>query len=965
MRLGQGVLLLAALTSAGWWQAAGPALRVAPGAEGPQPAATAEQIEADWLRQDELRVAGGASLGMAPVPGVTPEEDAQGAVDGVKDGKWGFHTENEKDPWWRVDLGGPVALDRVVIWNRCDGCAARNARILVSASDDAKTWKQLYQHNGTVFYGQTDGKPLSVPLAGEKARYLRLHLAGQSYFHLDEVDIFAQGGDKNIALGKPATQSSTSQWSARHSPPVPPGRKTYRTAEVIERGRKLAARLAQLGAEVGVHAAELEKAAAEFEKLPPDAPEDAARRLYFQARWAVRRMALANPLMDFDRVLFTKRVPPAFPHMSDQYYGWWSRGGGGIFVLEGVRSGEPRVRCLTEAWDQGSFLRPDLSYDGKKVLFAYAKFYPHVHALPDKVNKDNLPEDAFYHLFEMDLDGSNVRKLTHGKYDDFDGRYLPDGRIVFLSTRKGQSVQVGRSSAGATGSDPALPDSYVRCGGGDSRPVPVFTLHTIDGGGSNLHAISAFENFEWYPSVGVDGRIFYARWDYIDRFNGPFMSLWSTSPDGTNPQLVYGNFTVRPQCVFEPRAVPGSKKLVFTAAAHHSNIGGSLVLFDRAQGTEFERPLTRITPEVVFPETEGWPRHYYAGPWPLSEEFFLVAWSDKGLPPHTFVTDDRNPAAPTGIYLYDAFGNLELLHRDPGIGSWDPAPVRPRPRPPILPDVAARDGPKEGRFLLQDVYLGMPGIERGTIRSLRIVAVPPKVQPYMNNPVLGVSKEDPGKFVIGTAPVEADGSAFFRVPSGVSVFFQALDERGMGVQTMRTLTYVQPDTTLSCIGCHESRETAPPPGKAPLAALREPSRLAPGPEGSWPLRYDQLVQPVMEKHCVRCHRPDSDDAKAAKLDLTAAKSYDSLIGYADKDLEKLAFEKDRSTPGDMPARKSRLMGLLLKEGGHEGVKLDADALNRLFTWMDTYAHRQGHFSDGQEEELRRLRQQWAAMLTGP
>lgn len=623
-----------------------------------------------------------------------------------------------------------------------------------------------------------------------------------------------------------------------------------------------------------------------------------------------------------------------------------------------------RIRCLTSTWEPGSFLRPDLSFDGKKVLFSYARFYSHVHAIGDKVNKDNLPEDAFYHAFEMDLDGSGVRKLTHGKYDDFDCRYLPSGEIVFLSTRKGQAVQVGKCSAAATAADPKLPDSYVRCGGGDSRPVPVFTLHSMDADGKNLRAISAFENFEWYPSVAADGRVVYARWDYIDRFNGPFMSLWSTNPDGTNPQLVYGNFTVRPQCVFEPRAVPNSTKLVFTAAAHHSNIGGSLVLLDRTKGTEEDRPLERLTPEVVFPETEGWPRHYYAGALPLSEQFFLVAWSDKGLPPHTFVTDDRNPVNPTGIYLYDAFGNLELLHRDPAIASWDPLPVRARPRPPVVADAVAWDGPQEGRFLLQDVYLGLSGIARGSVKGVRVVAVPPKVQPYMNSPVLGVSKEDPGKFVLGTAPVEADGSAFFRVPSGVSLFFQALDERGMALQTMRSLTYVQPGQTLSCIGCHEPRDSAPPTARTPLAALREPSRLAPGPEGSWPLRYDQLVQPVMEKHCVKCHRPGSEDAKAAAFDLTAAKSYDSLLGYAGKDLEKLAFEKDRSMPGEMPARKSKLMALLTAPNGHEGVKLDADSLDRLSTWMDTYAHRQGHFSDEQEKHLRELRRQWEGMLSG-
>ncbi len=920
-----------------------------------QPAFTPDQVEADWLHHDAMRRTG-ATTGAQ----VEPEEDAVGGVDGVKNGKWGFHTLNEPNPWWQVDLREPARLDRIVLYNRCDQCGARNSRILVLASDDARTWKQLYQHDGTVFYGHSDGKPMVAKLGGARARYVRLQLPGTSYFHLDEVEIYATDGDQNVALDKPATQSSTSQWSVRHAQ-AGAGKPEYEIAQVLERGLKLAESLGRQGADVEPQVETLRQVAAEAEKLAPEAPERVRRELYMKARWAVREMAFSNPLLDFDTILFVKRVPPAFPHMSDQYYGWWSRGGGGICLLEGFRGDDPRVRCITEDWGEGSFLRPDVSYDGKKVLFAYCKFYPASHGIADKVNKDNLPEDTFYKIYEMNVDGSGVRRLTRGKYDDFDARYLPSGEIVFLSTRKGQSIQVGRESASATARTADLPDSYVRCGGGNSRPVPVFTLQLMDGDGGNLRPASAFENFEWTPSVASDGRVLYARWDYIDRFNGPFMSLWSTNPDGTNPQLVYGNFTSKPQCVFEARSVPNSHKLVFTAAAHHSNMGGSLVLLDRTRGTEFDRPLTRLTPEVCFPETEGWPEHYYANPYPLSEEFFLVAWSDCRLPRHTFLPEKGNPRNPLGIYLYDAFGNLELLHRDAEIASMYPLPVRARPKPPVRVYTADWDAPGEGRFLLQDVYAGLEGVERGSIKRLRIVGVPPKVQPHMNKPVLGVSREDPGKFVLGMAPVEADGSAYFPVPSGVSVFFQALDERGMAVQTMRTLTYVAPNTTLSCIGCHEHRDTAPAVTTPPLAAVDGPSKLAPGPAGSWPLKYAELVQPVLDRLCVRCHSPEGT-AKAPAFDLTPANSYRNLISYAEEDIKKLAFEKDRSIVGDCPARKSKLMAFLTEGEGHEGVELDAESHDRLVTWMDTYAHVQGFFSEEQEQKLRQLRREWASML---
>ncbi|MBI5397198.1 MAG: discoidin domain-containing protein [Verrucomicrobia bacterium] len=510
--------------------------------DGPAPAR--EQIEADWLRQDEKRSLPAAPAGRKKAD-VTLQLDAAGGVDGHKDGRWGFHTEYETNPWWQVDLQQPVAIGRLVLWNRCDSCGARNSRIIVSVSDDGKSFRQVYQHDGRTFFGFTDKKPLAVELKEVTARFVKLSLNGKSYFHLDEVEIFAAGTDTNVALGKPATQSSTSTWSAAHDKTVVAAVKSkeYPLATIVERGQKLAASLRRLGATVDGPLTALDQAANDWKQLPKDAGDDAKRAVYFRARWAVRAMALKNPLLDFDSVLFVKRAPGLFPHMSDQHYGWWSRPGGGIHVLDGFKGGQPRVRCLTSDMPVGSFIGPDISYDGKRVLFAYCRHYPELADEKDKASKVNVPEDAFYHVFVMNVDGSGRRQLTRGKYDDFDARWLPGGDIAFLTTRKGLALQCNAAFSDATrGGD--LPDSYVRCGGDNYRPVPVFTLHAMDAAGKNIRPLSAFENFEWTPSLAHDGRILYARWDYIDRFNGPFISLWSANQDGTNPQLVYGNYTV-------------------------------------------------------------------------------------------------------------------------------------------------------------------------------------------------------------------------------------------------------------------------------------------------------------------------------------------------------------------------------------------------------------------------------------
>lgn len=844
---------------------------------------------------------------------MTPELDAPGGCDGVKNGNCGFHTAREDQPWWQVDLGRVRRVDQVVVWNRCDTVAARAARLRLLLSEDGQTWRTVYTHDGTVFHGFTDEQPLAVRLENERTRFVRVQLPGSTYLHLDEVEVFGpRRPGINLAFHRRATQSSVSQWSTRSD---------TRFAATHK---------------------------------PPE--------IDTEARWAARQELLKDPLLDFEAILFTKRIPGSFNHMSDQYFGWWSRPGGGIYLLRGYKTEHPTEECITTAFTApGSFLRPALSYDGKKVLFAWCRHYPGLKDEQNKLDKDNLPEDSFYHLFEMDLDGSNVRQITHGKYNDFDARYLPDGRIVFLSTRRGHAIQVGRESAQETVRVADLPEAYVRCGGGPERPCAVYTLHTVNSDGSNLCAISPFEMFEWTPAVADNGTILYSRWDYVDRDNMPYMSLWSMNPDGTQARILYGNFTKAPHCTFEPRSIPNSDKIIFTGSGHHAQTMGSLVLLDTAAGTEGGAPITRLTPEVVFPEIEGWPHSYYANPWPLSEDLYLVAWGGEERPSQGSM---RSPNG-MGVYLFDRrTGHKELLVRDPKYSCMYPIPVKPRPKPPVLASHVDWNGPQEGTFLLLDVYQGLEQTGRGGIKALRLVAVPPKTHPTMNYPMLGVTRDDPGKCVLGTVPVEKDGSAHFRAPSGVILFFQALDARGMAVQTMRSATYVQPGQQVSCVGCHESRHQTPHSRMA-LAARRAPSRITPGPPGSWPLRFDTLVQPVLDKHCVGCHTPKSGCAEAHKIDLRPGKAYETLVNYGKpsiRDQVMAGYRNGYSTEGRCVASESRLLKMFMPPAEHHGVRLSKADRERLITWMDTYAQWQGSFGEAQEQRLLALRERWAELL---
>lgn len=911
-----------------------------------------KRVEADWVLAEEVALLSGVS---APV---TTQADAAGGCDGIKNGEWGFHTGDSMDPWWQVDLGEVQPLARVAIWNRKDA-AERARQIKVLLSDDGQHFHQVYQHDGTVFQGFADGKPLVVQLKGQGGRFVRLALPGRVYLHLDEVEVFGVAdAQKNLALHRPADQVSVSAWSVDHQVrPV--------AVDWSARAKQTLAVCEQLGGSQ----AEIDRLMGQCAKVPAG---QSAQAVFLEARRLQRQLALLNPLLrGSDTLLFTKRVPGSFNHMSDQYYGWWSKPGGGLYLLRGMTTDSPIEQCITTSFKEpGSFLRPMLSYDGSKVLFAWCRYYPRLAAEPNKLDKANVPEDAFYHLFEMNLDGSGLHQLTRGKYDDFDGRYLPDGRLVFLSTRRGQALQAGRESAARTLAQPDLPDCYVRCGGGPERPVAVYTLHTMNADGTDLCAISPFEMFEWTPDIAQDGTILYSRWDYIDRDNMPYMGLWAINPDGSNPRAVFKNYTRTPHCTFEAKPIPGSRKLIFTASGHHAQTMGSLVLLDPSAGTDGTPPMTRLTPEVVFPEVEGWPLTSYANPWPLSERFYLVAWGCEGAQVPGSGGWDRwhavqRPSNGMALYLYDAGTRTrELLWADPDIACGDPIPVRARERPPVIASQLASDAAKEGRFLLVDVYQGLTGVARGEIKSLRLVAVPAKTHPTMNYPSIGVTHDDPGKCVLGTVPVETDGSAYFKVPSGVILFFQALDARGMAVQTMRSVAHVQPGETLSCIGCHEHRQQAPL-GKRVLATGRAPSSITAGPDGSWPLRFDRLVQPVLTAQCVSCHNSQATNALAARFDLTPPRAYETLIGFGKPSLQDQVWEGYRrgySVAGDGMAHQSALLAFLDRPKGHYGPALDAAGRERLVTWMDTYAQRVGHFSDEQERALVELRRSYADMV---
>ncbi|MCH5373262.1 MAG: hypothetical protein JJ992_04755, partial [Planctomycetes bacterium] len=423
-------------------------------------------------------------------------------------------------------------------------------------------------------------------------------------------------------------------------------------------------------------------------------------------------------------------------------------------------------------------------------------------------------------------------------------------------------------------------------------------------------------------------------------------------------RAVYGNFAprnARPDMETDVRAIPGSDKLVGTASPHHGQSYGSLILIDPAvPDDDAMGPVRRITPEVGFPESQGGSQ-VYGTPWPLSEDYHLCVYDAAmqqgvGFQGGSFVPGNY------GVYLVDAFGNKELIYRDPEIACLAPIPVRSRPCPPAAPELVQR-GPEtnpatrpsaqeafdsaEGTVAVMNVYDSMKPWPDGTqIRQLRVLQVLPMSVPSGGPPhetgLRVASAGDsvvPVRHVLGTVPVEADGSAHFTVPANKEIFFQALDQDGLAVQSMRSATHLQAGDRLVCAGCHEPKHrVALTSDVLPLALQRAPSELEPDVDGSKPFSYPRLVQPVLDRHCVQCHAEKADVAPNLAREPIVRNwyaSYNSLVtrfGFHDYG------DGYRTTPGQFGARASKLYQLLQQD--HYGVKLSDEEMHRIALWLD-------------------------------
>lgn len=555
---------------------------------------------------------------------------------------------------------------------------------------------------------------------------------------------------------------------------------------------------------------------------------------------------------------------------------------------------------------KGAFRDPQVHYDGKKILFSWRR------------------NDAdFYRLYEINLDGTDLKQLTDGPFDDIEPTYLPDGGIMFTSTRC---------------------NSWVCCGS-----FKVTTLHRCDAdpspgelraGGKNIRKLSANALNENTPWVLPDGRVLYMRWEYVDRNQIRYQHLWTMNPDGTGVMVYYGNQF--PGNVFiDGKPIPGTRNVIYTELPGHGTLDhkGTLMVVDPSNGPD-DRAASKPLDLGKCNNLRG----QCVDPYPLAKDRFLFACGRT-------------------IYLTDGNGQSEALYSLPGTdpNNWiiqEPRPIMARQRERIIPPQIDPEK-STGTLLVGNVYHGrnMTGVKPGEIKKLLVLeqlSKPVSFQISWNQPI-SMGGTFTFKRILGTIPVEPDGSAYFELPAMRNLFFVALDQDDMSVKRMQSFLTVQPGEARACIGCHEERTERPPAWSLSqtTASKRQPNKITPVPDVPDVMDFPRDIQPILDKHCVSCHGYEAPvgakhGPRAGKVILTGDHGPWFSHSYVTLTLHK-QFSDARNDNGDRPPRSigSSASPLMKKlDGQHHKVQLTPHEKMMVRLWIETGAAYPGTYAAG-------------------
>jgi hypothetical protein len=557
---------------------------------------------------------------------------------------------------------------------------------------------------------------------------------------------------------------------------------------------------------------------------------------------------------------------------------------------------------------KGGIRDPQMHYDGKKILFSMRK-----------------SGSEYYHLYEINVNSRRLRQLTSGPFDDIEPAYMPNGDIMFCSTRC---------------------NSWVACGW-----YKVTTLHRCDANGGNIRKISSNIVNEDTPWMLPDGRVLYMRWEYVDRSNLAYQHLWTVNPDGTGQMVYYGNQFREGGVYCDAKPIPGTNRVVYVNSPGHGRADhqGVLMTVDSRRGPD-DRSLAK--PLNLGPQFAALQGRCY-DPYPCSENCFLFACG-------------RN------IYLTDGAGDTRVIYT---LGNdaprrmivQEPRPLRRRRREKVIPSRV--DLSKTvGRMLLANVNHGrrMKGVKPGQIKKLLVLeqlAKPAGNMGGWHHPISMGHPQAAGrggigncgtftlKRILGTVPVEPDGSAWFEAPAMRSLFFVALDENDMSVKRMQSYVTLQPGEVTGCVGCHENRtDTHRTLSQQRLQATRRPpSKIAPVRDVPDVMDFPRDIQPILDRHCVSCHRYQTTGKNAPRsggVILTGDRGPWFSHAYAALTVRRL-FSDGRNGGGNRPPRSigssaSRLMKML--DGKHYKVRVSPHQRKMIRLWIETGAAYPGTYS---------------------
>ncbi len=530
----------------------------------------------------------------------------------------------------------------------------------------------------------------------------------------------------------------------------------------------------------------------------------------------------------------------------------------------------------------GSVRDPQVHYDAQKILFSYRP-----------------GGTEHFHLYEIGVDGGKPKQLTDGPYDDFEPTYLPGGRIMFCSSRCNRWVNCWYSQ--------------------------VAVLYSCDADGREIRPLSANIEHDNTPWPLPDGRVIYLRWEYVDRSRVAFHHLWTANPDGTGQMIYYGN--MHPGTVMiDAKPIPGSDKVVAVFSPGHGRKehAGAITIVSPKAGPDEPASAVRVS------KTDN-----YRDPYALSEDRFLVAEGSR-------------------LLMMDGQGETEELYRLPkkliqaGVECHEPRPLRPRPRERVIPTQAEPEQ-QTGRLILKDVHLGrnMEGVRRGQIKKLLVLETLPKPVNYSGKmpPISFGGTYTLGR-VLGTVPVEPDGSAHMELPALRSLFFVALDEHDNSVKRMHSFLTVMPGETTSCVGCHEPRTDATAnPGRRTVLALQRPaSPIRPIPGIPDVFDFPRHIQPILDRHCIECH---DYDRREGGVILTGDRG--PIYSHSYYTLTALSYVSDgrdrmrtNLRPRSVGTSASPLMKML--DGSHHDAKLSSHEQDMIRYWIESSAAYPGTYA---------------------